>query len=98
MIYENRTGEPILYVDEWFKEISSGRMKNSMTDEKRQPKRMANMTAEEVNLAEQSRLMQLQSKNSGKLQSTENIVNLKENERSMLALILKKSSVWAMAK
>ena len=86
---DNNYNEPVLYLDEWFKEISSGRMSNSMTDEKRQPKRMANMTAEEVNLAEQSRLMQLQSKNSGKLQSTENIVNLKENERSMLELELK---------
>ena len=65
---DNTSQEPVLYMDEWFKEISSGRMTNSMTDEKRQPKRMANMTAEEVNLAEQSRLMQLQSKNSGKLQ------------------------------
>lgn len=86
---DNNPQEPILYMDEWFKEISSGRMTNSMTDEKRQPKRMANMTADEVNLAEQSRLMQLQSKNSGKLQSSENILNMKENERSMLELELK---------
>lgn len=83
IIYENRTGEPILYVDEWFKEIASGRMKNSMTDENKQPKK-ANMTAEEASSAEQSRLMQLQSKNSGKLQSSENILNIKENERNML--------------
>ena len=86
---DNNPQEPILYMDEWFKEISSGRMTNSMTDEKRQPKCMANMTADEVNLAEQSRLMQLQSKNSGKLQSSENILNMKENERSMLELELK---------
>lgn len=86
---DNNPQEPILYMDEWFREISSGRMTNSMTDEKRQPKRMANMTAEEVNLAEQSRLMQLQSKHSGKLQSSENILNMKENERSMLELELK---------
>ena len=39
--------------------------------------------------AEQSRLMQLQSKNSGKLQSSENILNIKENERSMLEVELK---------
>ena len=88
MIYENRTGEPILYVDEWFKEISSGRMKNSMTDENKQP-RKANLSGEEAAQVEQTRLMQLQSKNSGKLQSAENIVSMKENERAMLEIELK---------
>ena len=33
--------------------------------------------------------MQLQSKNSGKLQSSENLLNIKENERSMLEVELK---------
>lgn len=84
---ENKTNEPILYMDEWFKEIASGRMNNSMTDEKKQPKKA--MSLEEQNSAEQSRLMQLQQKNSGKLQSSENILNIKENERSMLELELK---------
>ena len=88
MIYENRTGEPILYVDEWFKEISSGRMKNSMTDENKQP-RKANLSGEEAAQVEQTRLMQLQSKNSGKLQSAENIVSMKENERARLEIELK---------
>lgn len=88
MIYENRTGEPILYVDEWFKEISSGRMNNSMTDENKQP-RKANLSGEEAAQVEQTRLMQLQSKNSGKLQSAENIVSMKENERAMLEIELK---------
>lgn len=88
MIYENRTGEPVLYVDEWFKEISSGRMKNSMTDENKQP-RKANISGEEAAQVEQTRLMQLQSKNSGKLQSAENIVSMKENERAMLEIELK---------
>ena len=87
IIYENRTGEPILYVDEWFKEVASGRMKNSMTDEKKTPQR--NLSPEQAASAEQSRLMQLQSKNSGKLQSSENILNIKENERSMLEVELK---------
>ena len=87
IIYENKTGEPILYVDEWFKEIASGRMKNSMTDEKKTPQR--NLSPEQAASAEQARLMQLQSKNSGKLQSSENILNIKENERSMLEVELK---------
>ena len=80
---ENREAEPILYTDEWFKEIASGRMNNSATDEKKQT-RTANMTPDQAASAEQSRLMQLQAKNSGKLQSTENILGIKENERRML--------------
>ena len=86
IIYENKPQEPILYVDEWFKEIASGRMNNSMTDEKKTPQR--NLSPEQAATAEQSRLMQLQSKNSGKLQSSENILNIKENERSMLEIIM----------
>ena len=85
--YENDTNEPIMYVDEWFKEIASGRLSNSMTDEKRTPHKAA--TAEEAAKYEQSRLMQLQSKNSGKLQSAENLLNIKENERAMLESELK---------
>ena len=80
---ENRENEPIMYVDEWFKEIASGRMGNSATDEKKQVK-AANMTPDQAASAEQSRLMQLQSKNSGKLQSAENLLGIKENERRML--------------
>ena len=87
VIFENPKNEPILYVDEWFKEIASGRMKNSMTDEKKQSTK--NLTGAEAASAEQTRLMQLQSKNSGKLQSSENILNIKENERSMIELELR---------
>ena len=83
IFFENREGEPIMYVDEWFKEIASGRMGNSATDEKKQVK-AANMTPDQAASAEQSRLMQLQSKNSGKLQSAENVLGIKENERRML--------------
>ena len=78
-----------MYVDEWFKEIASGRMNNSMTDEKRTPHKAA--TPEEASRQEQSRLQQLQSKNSGKLQSAENLLNIKENERKMLELELKET-------
>lgn len=88
IIQENINSEPILYVDEWFKEIASGRMNNSATDEKRQTK-TANMTPDQAASAEQSRLLQLQSKNSGKLQSAENLLNIKENERSMLEISLR---------
>ena len=87
MIYENPYNEPILYLDEWFKEIASGRLSNSMTDEKRTPHKAS--SPEEANQIEQSRLMQLQAKNSGKLQSAENILSIKENEREMLEEELK---------
>ncbi len=87
---ENREAEPIMYVDEWFKEIASGRMNNSATDEKKQVK-TANMTPDQAASAEQSRLMQLQAKNSGKLQSAENILGIKENERRMLEVELKRN-------
>ena len=82
IIYENRTGEPVLYEDEWFREIASRRLTNTMTDEKRTPKKAT--TQEEANTMEQNRLQQLQSKNSGKMQAAENLVNIKENERSVL--------------
>ena len=88
--FENRENEPIMYVDEWFKEIASGRMNNSATDEKKQVK-TANMTPDQAASAEQSRLMQLQAKNSGKLQSTENVLGIKENERRMLEEELQRS-------
>ena len=87
IIIENKTGEPVMYVDEWFKEIASGRMNNSATDEKKQVK-TANMSADEAASAEQARLMQLQSKNSGKMQSAENILSMKENERRVLEMDL----------
>ena len=87
IIVENRPQEPILYVDEWFKEIASGRMSNSATDEKKQV-RTSNMNSEQLASVEQSRLLQLQSKNSGKMQSVENLLGIKENERNMLEMEL----------
>ena len=90
IFFENREHEPIMYVDEWFKEIAAGRMGNSATDEKKQVK-TANMTPDQAASAEQSRLMQLQAKNSGKLQSAENLLGIKENERRMLEGELQRS-------
>lgn len=89
IIFENTTQEPILYTDEWFREIALGKMSNSATDEKKQSHKTANMSADEVAMQEQSRLVQLQSKNSGKMQSAENLLNIKENERQMIENDLK---------
>lgn len=86
-ILENETNEPVLYLDEWFRAIATGQMKCSTTDEVRQPKKAS--TAEGAALQEQQRLMQLQSKNSGKLQNAESILTQKESERAMLEAELK---------
>lgn len=87
IFFENKYNLPVLYTDEWFKEIAAGRMNNSMTDEGKPVRK--NLTGEEANLAEQSKFLQLKSKNSGKMQSAENLLNIKESERSMLELELK---------
>ncbi len=84
-IFENNTGEPVFYLDEWFKYISQGKIKPSTTDEVRQPRKKGEDGAEQ----EQLRLQQLQSKNSGKLQNVENTLAMAENQRSMLEVELK---------
>ncbi|MBQ9495572.1 MAG: hypothetical protein IJR50_08050 [Treponema sp.] len=89
IIFENLTNEPILYMDEWFKEILSGRMGVSVTDEPASARKIIKDPTE-AQLAEQTRLMQLQSKNSGKLQSAENMLTMKEHEREMLEIELKR--------
>ena len=84
---ENNTGEPVFYLDEWFKEIANGKLSISATDESRPQHKAA--TGAEAESAEQQRLLQLQSKNSGKLQSAESILSIKENERDMIEVELK---------
>lgn len=75
---ENRLGEPVYYLDEWFQEIVSGHIGISATDEARPARRSGN-AAEEA-----SHLMQLKSKNSGKLQNSENLLTSKESQRAMV--------------
>ena len=76
-ILNNNTGEPVYYMDEWFKEIASGRLSLSATDEVRVKKSSSASS-------DQSHLQQLKNKNDGKLQSSESFVNAKESERQML--------------
>ena len=78
VIMENETGEPVYYLDEWFKEIAGGRLSLSATDETR-PKGRAGSAS-----AEQQHLMQLKSKNDGKRQNAESLAAAKESERAML--------------
>ena len=82
VIIENNTGEPIYYLDEWFKEIALGRMNLSATDEARAPRR--NDPG-----ADAQRIQQLKNKNDGKLQHAESLVNQKESERQLLESELK---------
>ena len=76
-IMNNTTGEPIFYMDEWMKEIAAGRLTLSATDE-------TPVNRAKGPQADQQRLQQLKSKNSGKLQSSESLLNSKESERSMV--------------
>ncbi len=82
VILENNTGEPVYYMDEWFKEIATGRLSLSATDEARSPRK------NDAN-AEAQRIQQLKSKNDGKLQNAESLLNSKEAERQMLENELK---------
>ena len=77
VILENNTGEPVYYMDEWFREIATGRLNLSATDEARTPRK--NDPG-----AEAQRIQQLKSKNDGKLQNAESLLNSKETERQML--------------
>ncbi|MBR1723044.1 MAG: hypothetical protein IJ727_11280 [Treponema sp.] len=82
VIIENNTGEPVYYMDEWFKEIASGQLNLSATDEARAPRRNDPS-------AEAQRIQQLKSKNDGKMQNAESLLNSKETERKMLEKELK---------
>ena len=77
-ILENNTGEPILYMDEWLKEIATGKLNPSLTDELPAKKKGPG--------ADQQRIQQLKSKNDGKMQSAESLLTSRENERDRLEL------------
>ncbi len=73
-VLNNTTGEPILYVDEWLKEVAAGRLTLSVTDEVPAKKKGPG--------ADQQQIIQLKNKNNGKLQSAENLASMRENERN----------------
>ena len=80
---DNTYNEPVFYLDEWFELLGSGRLTLSATDEARPQKK--NLTG----AAETQHLMQLKTKNQGKLQTAENLVMSKETERAMIEAELK---------
>ncbi len=70
VVEDNIYQEPIYYLDEWFREIGAGKIGPSSTDE-----------AKTTRKDESSRMQQLLSKAQGKLQSSENLVRAKAEER-----------------
>lgn len=86
VFYENNVGEPIYYLDEWFQGILSGKITLSATDEAKPKSAKGGKGGANE---EAARLMQLQTKNNGKLQNAENMLNAKENERNMIEAELK---------
>ncbi|MBQ2530207.1 MAG: hypothetical protein II547_08140 [Treponema sp.] len=78
-ILDNTSGEPVLYMDEWIKEIAGGRLTPSLTDELPTKKKAGPA-------ADQQRIQQLKSKNDGKMQSSENLLTSREAERDRLEL------------
>lgn len=70
VIDENPYGEPLYYIDEWLREIGRGRINPSTTDEVKSKSK-----------DDSSRFQQLLSKAQGKLQSAENLLRAKSEER-----------------
>lgn len=77
-IDKNNTYEPILYMDEWICSVALGHMKPSTTDE------VPTRGAAKGPAAEQQHIMALKSKNNGKIQTSESLLNAKEAERANL--------------
>lgn len=77
-IDKNNTYEPVLYMDEWIRSVALGHMKPSTTDE------VPARGAAKGPAAEQQHIMALKSKNNGKIQTSESLLNAKEAERATL--------------
>ena len=77
IVIENELKQPIYYLDEWFKAVGTGVIKNSMTDEVRVAKNN-----------EQNRLKQLMDKALGKRDGARNLLKAKCEERTMYEVAL----------
>ncbi len=71
VVQDNALKQPIYYLDEWFKAVGTGVLKNSMTDEVRVAKSN-----------EQNRLKQLLDKAAGKRDGARNLLKAKCDERN----------------
>jgi hypothetical protein len=83
-IIQNTSNEPVYYIDEWFRDIGAGHIKVSMTDEAPALHKSTPGSAQEAQL-----LMQLKTKNAGKIQSAENYLAMQESKRAMTEAELK---------
>ena len=81
-ILDNKTGEPVYYLDEWLYEVAKNHIAPSATDEK-------NVRIEKGESGEKQRLLQLKAKNDGKIQAAEGFAASKEAERQMMESELK---------
>lgn len=79
VIWENVTGEPVYYIDEWFRDIAKGIISTSATDEAKPLRRSSGNNS---SVDDSVRLQQLNTKNTGRLQNAENLLFAKEQERS----------------
>lgn len=70
IIEDNIYGEPVYYLDEWLQAIGSGKLNPSSTDE-----------AKNAKSDDSARFLQLLNKAQGKLQSAENLLRAKSDER-----------------
>jgi len=70
IIIENTLNQPVYYLDEWFKAVGTGAVKNSSTDEVRVSKSNKN-----------SQLMALMDKAKGKLDGVKTLLRVKNGER-----------------
>jgi hypothetical protein len=77
MVIENELNQPIYYLDEWFKVIGTGVVRNSTTDEVRVAKNN-----------NQIRLQQLLEKAMGKLDGSRGLLKAKDDERNSLEKVL----------
>jgi hypothetical protein len=66
----NSSGEPVFYLDEWLRDIGAGKISPSSTDEAKTSRK-----------DDSARFQQLLSKAEGKLQSAENLLRAKSEER-----------------
>ncbi len=82
-ILDNYTGEPILYMDEWIREIAIGKMKPSTTDEIPVKGSSSNPSVQQAKAQAQI------GKASGKVQSTDSLITMKEAQRERLEEDLK---------
>lgn len=77
-ILDNYTGEPILYTDEWIREVAIGKMKPSTTDEIPVKGSASNPGVQQAkNQATMGKL-------SGKVQSADSLISMKEAQRDRL--------------